>query len=389
MKIGLARMLGGLYHMELSHDSGSKSSLNMLHTSLDSITCNNAVTIPNSALWHFRLGHASLPLIQKLANQVPYIHCENIGVWDVCHFAKQKRTSFPISKSKASKPFELMHLDIWGPYSITSIHNHKYFLTIVDDLSRFTWIVLLKGKFDVQLQVQNFILLVETQFGASVKQLRTDNGPEFALPSFYASKGILHQTSCVATPQQNAGVERKHQHILNVARALFFQAKLPKKYWCYAVQHAVFFINRVPSKVLNYQTAHQLLFGETPDLSELRTFGCLCFMSTHADTHKTKFDSRSIKCLFLGYKAGTKGYVVLDLKAYTIHVTRDVAFHELIFPYETHTTATPWQYLDHSSGTYASAPTTPEPEIVPLTPSPTLPPHPTCNTPIPPPRRST
>ena len=59
---------------------------------------------------------------------------------------------------------------------------------------------------------------------------RTDNGLEFALSSFYASKGIIHQLSCVETPQQNAVAERKHKHLLNVARALRFHANLPLKF---------------------------------------------------------------------------------------------------------------------------------------------------------------
>ena len=61
--------------------------------------------------------------------------------------------------------------------------------------------------------------------------LRSNNGSEFVLNSFYASKGIIHQLSCMETSQQNSVVERKHQHLLAVARALRFQANLPLKFW--------------------------------------------------------------------------------------------------------------------------------------------------------------
>ena len=60
---------------------------------------------------------------------------------------------------------------------------------------------------------------------------------------FYESKVVMHQTSCVETPQQNGLVERKHQHILNVARAILFQAKLPKILWSFTVTHSLHLIN--------------------------------------------------------------------------------------------------------------------------------------------------
>ena len=73
--------------------------------------------------------------------------------------------------------------------------------------------------------------MIFTQFQVPIKILRSDNGPEFALNSFYASEGIIYQLSSVETPQQNSVVERKHQHLLAVARALRFQANLPLKFW--------------------------------------------------------------------------------------------------------------------------------------------------------------
>lgn len=101
-------------------------------------------------------------------------------------------------------------MDLWGPFAVPSIHGYKYFLTILDDYSRFTWTVLLKGKHETQVQIQNFVTMVQNQFGETVKKMRTDNGVEFNMSAYYFSKGIFHQTSCVATPQQNGRVERKH-----------------------------------------------------------------------------------------------------------------------------------------------------------------------------------
>lgn len=165
--------------------------------------------------------------------------------------------------------------------------------------------------------------MIENQFGAHVKQIRSDNGPEFSLAEFYSSKGILHQTSCVATPQQNGRVERKHQHILNVARALLFQSNLPKKLWCYAIQHAVYIINRVPSRLIQHKSPYELLHGEQPTFNDLRTFGSLCFASTNHE-HRSKFDHRSKGCVFIGFKPGVKGYLILDLQSQQISISKDV-----------------------------------------------------------------
>jgi transposase InsO family protein len=121
-----------------------------------------------------------------------------------------------------------------------------------------------------------FIQLVETQFNSKVKCLRSDNGIEFQMPLFYQSKGIIHQLSSVETPQQNSIVERKHQHLLNVARALRFQANLPLYFWGESVLSVVHIINRIPTPNLSNKIPYECLFFTPPSFSHLRVIGRLC-----------------------------------------------------------------------------------------------------------------
>lgn len=156
--------------------------------------------------------------------------------------------------------------------------NSFYFLTIVDDHSRGVWVFLLHNKAQVKATLRSFVKMVERQFQKNIKIVRSDNGTEFtSLTSEFSEQGIRHQTSCVGTPQQNGRVERKHRHILNVARALLFQSSLPVKFWGESILTAAYLINRTPSRLLKGKSPYELIHGAPPSYDNLRVFGCLAF----------------------------------------------------------------------------------------------------------------
>ena len=206
------------------------SSLGFLNSAT---SCNSNLVMNDNSLWHSRLGHPSFQRLVLLQSVVPEINtCNNNKSFDctICPFAKQKRLPFPSSAHCSISCFYLVHVDIGGPTSTPSLNGSKYFLSIVDDFSKCTWVFFMPHKSDASILIQSFYNMVVNQFHTTIKVIRSDNGPEFALHSFYASKGIIRQLSCVETPQQNSIVERKHQHLLSVARALRFQANLPLKF---------------------------------------------------------------------------------------------------------------------------------------------------------------
>ena len=121
---------------------------------------------------------------------------------------------------------------------------------------------------------------------------------------------------------------------------MLFQSKLPIHFWSYAIRHVVYIINRPPSFFLNHnKSPFQLVFGSKPDFSNLRTFGCLAFAHT-LDSGRTKFDKRASKCIFLGYKTGTKGYLLFNLHSHSFLVSRNVIFYEKFFPFTIANTGT-------------------------------------------------
>ncbi|KAL4304589.1 hypothetical protein GQ457_10G001630 [Hibiscus cannabinus] len=295
-----------------------------------SVSCN--ISDSSIGLWHHRLGHPSKQRMRFFSSLNSEIPCGHPVTCDTCHLGKHRRLPFPTSTSVSKDIFDLLHIDVWGPFPIKSIYGHFYFLTVVDDKSRFVWIFPMVYKSEVRSLITSFYQMVETQFDRKIKCVRTDNAKEFDISEFYKSKGIIHQNSCVYTPQQNSIVEGKHQHLLNVARTLRLQAHLPLCFWTDCVLHAAYLINITPTPLLLNKTPSEMLYGQPPNFDNLRVFGCLTYASV-LPKPKTKLHARTVRCMFIGFPKNMKGYRLFNLETREIFVSRDVVFSENIFPF--------------------------------------------------------
>jgi transposase InsO family protein len=201
--------------------------------------------------WHERYSHLNFQALRKLGRGemvkgLPVIdHIEQ--VCEDCVLAKQKRMSFPqTAKYRAQKELELVHGDLCGPISPSTPSGNVYFLLLVDDMSHYMWLTMLRSKADAPAAIMAFQARVERETGKKLKVLHTDNGGEFTSVQFgeyCAGEGIQRHFSAPYSPQQNDIVERRNQMVVNTARSILHARGMPGHFWGEAVHTAVFLLN--------------------------------------------------------------------------------------------------------------------------------------------------
>ena len=181
-------------------------------------------------LWHHRLGHPHSRVLYSVLKTVfsslsLSMIDEVCSSCEYCISAKMHRLYLNKSSIVSTSILEIVHSDVWGPSPITSLLGFNYYVLFVDDYTRFTWLFLLKSKSEVLFMFKHFKNMVETQHNSKLKILRIDNGSEYTnaeFQSYCSAHGILHQSSCPHTPEQNGVSERKHRHVVETGLALLY-----------------------------------------------------------------------------------------------------------------------------------------------------------------------
>ncbi|KAM1025659.1 hypothetical protein ACFX13_039472 [Malus domestica] len=213
-----------------------------------------ATTMASQDLWHKRLGHPSTKILNKLVftSCISMSRTMNNTFCSDCVVSKSSKLPFVSGSCTTSKPLELLHMDVWGPAPISSVHGFRYYVIIVDDYTKYSWLYPLKFKSDVLSTFVHFKSLIENKLGVKVISIRSDFGGEFLsskFSQFLLEQGITHQLSCPHTPKQNGCVERKHIHLVETAHTLLTVSKVPHQYWDHAFSTAIYLINRMPTAI--------------------------------------------------------------------------------------------------------------------------------------------
>lgn len=319
--IGKAMKVGNLYCLEVPKENVC------FVKSAHEVNCQH--------IWHKRLGHRDSSVIPEILkkNLVENFNPVDCGIHEKCESCLQGKSSrkpFPKKAERKSKDImDLIHTDVCGPSESTTPSGNRYFMTIIDDFSRYTFVCMLKEKSEVAGKIKEFVEFAKTQFGRKPKKVRSDQGGEYSsadLKKFYRDQGIKVEYTAAYSPQQNGVAERRNRYLVEMARAMLNDADLDKKYWAEAVSTACYLQNILPSSSVD-KTPHEILFQTKPSYKDLKVFGCTAHVHVPKQKRK-KFDMKSRKLVFVGYSPDHKAYRFLDPTTSEITISRDATFLE-------------------------------------------------------------
>lgn len=284
-------------------------------------------------IWHRRFGHMGYSGLKVMLEKnlvdgftvdehTPQPDCV------ACTEAKQHIQSFPKEGSnRPTRPGELTHTDLWGKYPTRSIGDHQYYISFVDDSTRYVTVKLLKRKDEAVQCIKEHLTYLRTQ-GKSPRALRADNGKEYSndeLITWCRKEGIEIQFTAPYSPSQNGVAERLNRTLIELARAMMDARKVPEFLWDSAVLHATYIRNRAYTKS-QMKTPYELWYGERPNVSHLREFGTPVWVLLQGQNRPNKLQPKSSKRLFLGYDDGSKAIKYFNSETRRIMTSRNFRF---------------------------------------------------------------
>jgi len=234
---------------------------------------------------------------------------------------------------------ELIHTDICGPFPSPSWNGQHYFITFIDDFSRYGYLYLIHDKSQSLDVFKNYKAEVENQLGKRIKSIRSDRGGEYygrydgsgeqrpgPFAKFLKECGIVPQYTMPGSPTMNGVAERRNRTLKDMVRSMISHSTLPQSLWGEALKTAAYILNRVPTKATT-KTPYELWTGKKPSLNHLHVWGCPAEARPYRPNER-KLDSRTISCYFVGYSERSRGFKFYDPKSKSIFETINARFFE-------------------------------------------------------------
>ena len=225
---------------------------------------------------------------------------------------------------------ELIHSDVCGPISLTSLSVFEYYITFIDDFSRKTWVYFLKAKSEVFDKFKEFKALIHNISNKKIKTLRSENGGEYTLKefeSFCKDTRIKRELTTPYNPQQNGVTERKNRTIMEGVKTMIYDQDLPMNIWAEATRTVVYVQNRISYSALGFKTPEEIFTGKKPEVSHLKIFGCPVYIHVPKEK-RTKLDPSEKKGIFVGYCEVSKAFRIYIPGFHHMEISRDVTFDE-------------------------------------------------------------
>lgn len=283
-------------------------------------------------LQHERFAHFDSSRISRMAKNgtvvgIPPNLKGNISFCKPCVQGKSTDIShYPSINRDHLSPGEFVHLDICG-YTNPSIHGHRYFLIVKDQLTSYRKVYFMKLKSEVLSKVKLYSNELKLETGNQLRKIRSDLGSEFtsdAFKSYVSENAIVLETAVAATPQQNGCAERENRTLVEHATSLLCSAKLNQNLWDEAINTIAYIMNRITTGN-NTKTPFEQWFGYKPNVSHLRIFGSEGQALDNND--HSKFTSKTRKVIMLGYTSDHI-YRVLDVESGYVKKVSSVKFDE-------------------------------------------------------------
>lgn len=280
-----------------------------------------------SLLWHRRLAHPSddkLKVISEAVDGIPTVSSLS-SVCETCATTKATRQQGKQPVERATEKLRRVHLDYWGPYKHSTIGGNRYMLTITDDMTRKSWIILTKDRTAIYSTFAKWQATAELESGCKLKAVRADNAPEI-VALVKGLKGVVQEPTTAYTPEQNGVAERLNRTLVTKARSMLAAAELPKKLWGEAVYTACYLKNITPVRGTD-KTPEELWTGRKPTGGHLRVFGCVAYPFVPHEK-RDKLDNTAFKGVFVGYSLSAKQYRIWNPTTNAVRLYSSVRFDE-------------------------------------------------------------